>query len=108
MVKVFEYLRTRLDSDKMSADAKIKASPTDAGVLLSRAYTIVVDMLYESIHSLCGVAHLNYLLRQQSENEYLKSKKHSILHFSLFFLIFSFFEFDLFFTSLTLNFESVA
>ena len=27
MVKSFEYLKTRLDSDKMSADAKIKPSP---------------------------------------------------------------------------------
>ena len=35
---------------------------------------------------------LNYLLRQQSENEYLKSKKRSILHFFAAFLDFLIFR----------------
>ena len=54
----------------------------------------MVDMLYESLQVLPGVAHSNYLLRQQSENEYLRSKNRSMLRFSavfLDFLIFSIF-----------------
>ena len=49
-------------------------------------------MLYESLESQPGVAHLNDLLRQQSENVYLKSKNRWILRFwrvFLDFLIFS-------------------
>ena len=49
-------------------------------------------MLYESLQSHPGVAHLNDLLRQQSENAYLKSKNQWILRFwrvFLDFLIFS-------------------
>ena len=49
-------------------------------------------MLYESIYSHPGVAHLNDLLRQQSENAYLNTKNQWILRFSadfLDFLIFS-------------------
>ena len=45
-------------------------------------------MLYESILSNLGIAHLNYLLRQQSENAYLKSKKRWILKFLRVFLDF--------------------
>ena len=49
-------------------------------------------MLYESIYSHPGVAHLNDLLRQQSENAYLNTKNQWILRFwadFLDFLIFS-------------------
>ena len=52
-------------------------------------------MLYESLESQPGVAHLNDLLRQQSENVYLKSKNRWILRFwrvFLDFLIFSIFD----------------
>ena len=45
-------------------------------------------MLYESLQSNLGVAHLNYLLRQQSENAYLKSKNQWILKFLRVFLDF--------------------
>ena len=49
-------------------------------------------MLYESLYCLPAVAHLNDLLRQQSENVYLQSKNRWILKFwrvFLDFLIFS-------------------
>ena len=52
-------------------------------------------MLYESLQSYPGVAHLNYLLRQQSENAYLKSENRWTLRFwrvFLDFLIFSFLD----------------
>ena len=49
-------------------------------------------MLYESFYALPGVAHSNYLLRQQSENEYLRSKNRSILRFSAVFLDFLIFR----------------
>ena len=45
-------------------------------------------MLYESLQSQPGVAHLNDLLRQQSENVYLKSKNRWILRFWRVFLDF--------------------
>ena len=65
-----------------------------ATVLLLRAEP---DKLYESLYSLPGtrVAHFNDLLRQQSENAYLKSKNRWILRFwrvFLGFLIFSIFD----------------
>ena len=52
-------------------------------------------MLYESLYCLPAVAHLNDLLRQQSENAYLKSKNQWILRFwrvFLDFIIFSIFN----------------
>ena len=49
-------------------------------------------MLYESPQSNPGVAHLNYLLRQQSENTYLMLKNHWILQFSADFLDFFIFS----------------
>ena len=52
-------------------------------------------MLYESIYSHPGVAHLNDLLRQQSENAYLNTKNRWILKFwanFLDFLIFTIFD----------------
>ena len=45
-------------------------------------------MLYESLYYLLAVAHLNDLLRQQSENAYLKSKNRWILRFYRVFLDF--------------------
>ena len=63
------------------------AAPVLLSKLISKGY-----MLYESLQSQLGVAHLNYLLRQQSENEYLKSKKRSILHFFAAFLDFLIFR----------------
>ena len=49
-------------------------------------------MLYESLESQPGVAHLNDLLRQQSENVFLMSKNQWILRFSAVFLDFLIFS----------------
>ena len=50
----------------MSADAKIKPSSTGAGVLLLRAYTIVLDMLYESFSKSPGKTRAGELLLSQA------------------------------------------
>ena len=49
-------------------------------------------MLYESLNYLPPVAHLNDLLRQQSENAYLMMKNWWILHFFAVFLDFQIFQ----------------
>ena len=64
-------------------------------------------MLYESLQSQPGVAHLNDLLRQQSENAYLKVQNWWILKFSAVFLDFLIFSiFGWFWGGFTSNFDS--
>ena len=63
-------------------------------------------MLYESLQSQPVVAHLNDLLRQQSENAYLNTKNQWILRFSADFLDFLIFSISDGFEALRLSISS--